>query len=134
MTFESEILRNVCVAFLCMVRTLGDRRRDTELELALSRYRSFPSPRISSDRWGRFGGRPASLRFWIATPTSCATCAGRPTLANRQPYGNGRHGGTGVYVGGDKVLLPPSVLGEDDVPVPGDHLYFHGATQSGSRR
>src|SRR5882762_5731240 len=126
MTFVQEILRNVCVAFLRVVRTLGGGRGDTQLELAFSGYRSLPSPRVSRDRWGRFGGRSASLRYWIAAPTSGATCAGRPALAHRQSYADGRHGSADVYVGGDQVLLPPGVLGEDDVPVPGDRIYFHG--------
>src|SRR3981189_3568785 len=58
----------------------------------------------------------------------------RQPVAHPHVYGDDRHGVVAVHVGGHKVLLPPGVLDEDDVPVPGDRLYFHGATQSGDGR
>ncbi len=62
----------------------------------------------------------------VRTPVAQLSAAAEPWLLGSVTL-DVRLGHSLVLVRSDQVLLQPSVLGEDDVAVPGAHLYLHGS-------
>src|SRR5260370_560994 len=105
----------------------ANRRRNTRIDLPVSFDRGIPLPWSWMDVGGRVDRGSAPLGRG-PEPTAGRTALGRcRAVAAWQPDLDVRVGYSVVPFRSDQLLLQLSLLGEDDVAVPGAPFYLHGS-------